>query len=81
MRTETGCVASLLNDHIAERGFIAERGDSQDQKGRGLRPHPAMHVTASLALGAAEQDETCNAVLLDGATYVCYAARVHALHP
>ena len=23
----------------------------------------------------------CNAVLLDGATYVCYAARVHALHP
>ena len=35
-----------------------------------------MHATASLALGAAEQDETCNAVLLDGATYVCYASRV-----
>ena len=35
-----------------------------------------MHVTASLALGASEQEETCNAVLLDGATYACYASRV-----
>ena len=38
-------------------------------------PHPAMHGTA-LALGAAEQHKTCNAVLIDGATYVCYAPRV-----
>ena len=37
-----------------------------------------MHVTASLAFGASEQDETCNAVLLDDATYVCYASRVPA---
>ena len=37
-----------------------------------------MHVTASLAIGAAEQDETFKgyAVLLDGATYVCSASRV-----
>lgn len=37
-----------------------------------------MHVTA-LALGAAEQDETGNAVLIDSATQVCYAPRVCAL--
>ena len=33
LRTETE-----LRRLIAERGFIAERGDSQDQEGRGLRP-------------------------------------------
>ena len=45
--------------------------------GRQEPPHPAMH-TASLAIGAAEQDETFNgyAVLLDGAPYVCYASHV-----
>ena len=61
--------ASSRNEATAKIGKDAGFGPQEP-------PHPAMHVTASLAIGASEQDETCNAVLLDGATYVCYASRV-----
>ena len=63
--------ASSRNEATAKIGKDAGFGPQES-------PHPAMHVTASLVLGASEQDETFNgyAVLLDGAPYVCYASHV-----
>ena len=67
---------------VAAEASSLNEATAKIRKGAGFGPqeppHPAMHVTASLALGASEQDDTFNgyAVLLDGAPYVCYASRM-----